>query len=348
MQRVNNLIRWLNVGLILLTFLSYLSPYINPVHFWPVTFFGIAYPWLLLANLLFVGFWVVSRRWYFLFSLACILMGWSHLTAFWGFNTAAAPVAPEVKVMSYNIQYLQYIKGKKAEKEKKIGELARFLGQADPDILCLQESGMYSTNVLKEALGFEYQYRVGEKGTAILSKFPFANKGLIDFGTTTNSCLWADLNINGKAVRIYSAHLQSNKVSGIASDVIETGDLQERETWSDIRGMIGRVKRASAIRVEQARTVKAHAATSPHPALLCADLNDTPQSYIYRLFSEGFNDAFCKKGFGIGTTYAGIIPALRIDYVFTSPELVVQDFAVLRKNYSDHYPVMCSLKVNHK
>ena len=337
--------RWLNVLLILITFLSYLSPYINPESFWPVNFIGIAYPWLLLLNLLFVAFWLLRRNWYFLFSFACILMGWSHLTGFWGFHFFQATTSQDINVMSYNIQYLQYVKGKPEIKERKLKEIATFLKAAQPSVLCLQETSDYSVQMLKEELAFQHYYRAEKKGTAILSKFPLIASGIVEFGSNTNSCTWVDIELNKQTIRIYSIHLQSNQVSGLADHVRAKGDLQEKETWKDIKGMIGRVKRATAIRVRQAQLVKNHIATSPHPVIICADLNDTPQSFVYHLLSEQLCDAFREKGSGIGTTYAGAIPALRIDYIFISDHWRVSNYEVVKQKYSDHYPVISGLQL---
>ena len=33
------------------------------------------------------------------------------------------------------------------------------------------------------------------------------------------------------------------------------------------------------------------------------------------------NDAYRERGYGIGTTYEGKIPLLRIDYLFANPQL---------------------------
>lgn len=73
------LMRWLNVSVILLTFLSYLAPITNPNAFWPLAFLGLGFPMLLIANILFVLWWAFRRHWYAFFSVGCLLMGWSHV-----------------------------------------------------------------------------------------------------------------------------------------------------------------------------------------------------------------------------------------------------------------------------
>jgi endonuclease/exonuclease/phosphatase family metal-dependent hydrolase len=75
---------------------------------------------------------------------------------------------------------------------------------------------------------------------------------------------------------------------------------------------------AFAMRARQAEILREHIAASPHPVIVCGDFNDTPLSYSYRLMSKGLKDSFMEKGWGLGTTYAGALPALRIDYILCS------------------------------
>jgi len=83
---------------------------------------------------------------------------------------------------------------------------------------------------------------------------------------------------------------------------------------------------------------------SPYPIILCGDFNETPQSYIYKLLSENFDDAFREGGWGIGSTYAGKIPGLKIDHILYPKEMKVLDARVSKVEFSDHYPVVGRLE----
>ena len=75
--------------------------------------------------------------------------------------------------------------------------------------------------------------------------------------------------------------------------------------------------------------------------LLCGDFNDTPLSYTYhRIKSAGFTDCFVVAGRGIGHTYAGKLPLLRIDYLWGNERIQPLKFNRLRFKGSDHYPVL--------
>ena len=84
---------------------------------------------------------------------------------------------------------------------------------------------------------------------------------------------------------------------------------------------------------------------SPYPVLVVGDFNDTPQSYTYAQIADNLQDAFAKKGFGLGITYGGIVPALRIDYILASPSLPILSHRIFKKEYSDHYPIVAELGI---
>ncbi|MBR9921988.1 MAG: endonuclease/exonuclease/phosphatase family protein [Bacteroidetes bacterium] len=344
------LFRWLNIILIGLTLLAYLSPFVAPYTFWPISLLGLTYPWLLLFNLLFVLGWIAVRNRYFLMSLGCIFAGYNHLTNFVGIELSNPEVAGNsIRVMSYNVYDLRNLE-KSDNGRKGAGDylpFGEFLDAAGPlDILCVQECGVQNTNTIAEMHEMPHQFHYSGRGTAIISRHPIRNKGQIEFEKTNNSCVWADIDIDGKTYRVYSLHLQSNFISSEASQLAKEGDLQERETWVGIKGILGKYRHFAAKRVTQAERVASHIKGSPHPVILCGDFNDTPLSKAYRVLSENMVDGFQQKGHGIGTTYGGLIPSLRIDYILNDPRLEVLEYRTFRQPFSDHYPVMSVLVPN--
>ena len=277
-------------------------------------------------------------------------MGWGHFTRFVGLNftSGVEKDSAYISVMTYNVEHLSFLRnGTEKKKKAKREQFGKMMEGQKPQILCVQESPQYALDLLEEYFKLPYQHAHAppDKGAAIYSVYPMKNQGIIDFGTKTNSCIWADLQVGKKILRVYSLHLQSNRISSVADRVIKKGDLQEKETWVDIGGVIGKVKKTAAIRAQQAEQVIAHIKKSPHPVLVCGDFNDTPQSYTYRIIAEDLKDGFCDRGSGIGTTYAGAIPALRIDYILSDPNIEFGACKVLREEFSDHYPVVGKIKL---
>ncbi len=332
-------LRWLNLLLLFITFLSYLSPFVDPSSFWLFSFFGMAYPWLLAANIIFVLFWLSSKNWYFFFSLGCIFVGLNHFQSFIGLNSAIPKQEGEIAVMTMNSMGYQKIKGSTKTKFKELLVARR------PAVITIQEGFKNShPNILKD---YPYKYKPKGKNLSIYSKYAFVNKGNLDIGkNTSNGCIFTDINVNGKTVRIYNMHLQSNKVSADASKLKKEGDIQAKETWLDIKGILGKISNAASIRSTQAATIIAHFKKSKHPIIVCGDMNDTPLSYNYMLFSKTLNDGFKERAIGLGTTYNETIPLLRIDYIWTDKQLQVNSHEIINENFSDHYPVISRIQIN--
>ena len=83
----------------------------------------------------------------------------------------------------------------------------------------------------------------------------------------------------------------------------------------------------------------------PYPKLFCADLNDVPNSYTYFKVRGNMQDAFLKKGFGIGRTFTALSPTLRIDYIFADKHFRVRQFNRIVKKYSDHYMIVSDVEL---
>jgi endonuclease/exonuclease/phosphatase family metal-dependent hydrolase len=337
------LARWANVALILCTFLCYLAPYVSPSQFWPLAFFGLLYPWLLLGHVLFILFWLSIRHKYALLSLACIVLGWEHFRGLVGFHFGSASDAPQtISILTFNAHSMRYFQHRQAAVD--VAELARIFNNKKTEIVCFQEFMGYPDwnpaylNFLKKKQKLPNRVWDENNELAIFTSFPVLASKQKNFNYT-NGYQYADLNVNGTVIRVFNIHLQSNAISSIADRMATTEDMEEEEALYEMRTMLGRFKRAAQKRAHQAAEVAAEIARSPYPVLVCGDLNDIPQSYTYRTLSAGLQDAFKEKGGGLGITYAGRIPGLRIDYILASPDFQILDYEKRRSSFSDHRPM---------
>ncbi|RMG83447.1 MAG: hypothetical protein D6714_09720 [Bacteroidetes bacterium] len=344
-------LRWTSLVLIVIMLISYLSPIVSPDFFWPIAFAGLIYLWLLFALTLLTVYWAIRKDRYFFYTLTTILIGWGHLSASVAFHLPKDPPPGKMlKVATYNVNNLVRlrIKDRKKNYEKAWKAFPAFLEQFRTlDLLCAQESSVSTLRFLKDSLGFPYVHTFSDKagGPHIFSRKKFIHTGKIPFQNLTNTCIWADIAFGKDTIRVYNVHLQSNGISSTADKLAEKGSFDEKETWRDIRKIMAQYKYAAQRRASQSRRLAAHMRQSPYPVVLCGDLNDPPLSYPYRVLSEGLQDSFKECGFGIGTTYAGHIPALRIDYIFADSRFEIIRHKVPKLNLSDHYPVMVVLKI---
>ena len=339
---------WLNIGVVFISIGAYISPFVSPDCCWPFSVLGLFYPLLLLINMLFIAVWLISRKWHFLLSLFWILAGLGHFTGLIGFNTPKPIASNEahLNVMTYNCR--AFAKDKRQKTKVSESELINFIKTNNPDVICFQEfplgaSAKKYTSILLEKTNLKYYFQDKSGQLALFSTFPIKEKEVHYFTNRSNGYLFADIKKGEQIFRFFNIHLQSNVVTKIADKVASEGKLQEKQTWLSIKGMLGKYRRSARIRAKQAKEISENIKKSPYPVVICGDFNDVPQSNAYYILAADMQDAFKKQGSGLGTTYAGSIPGLRIDYILANRNFSIQKCDIIKVAYSDHYPVSAAL-----
>ncbi len=339
---LSSTLKFANLALVALTLVAYLSPLVNPNAFWPLSFLGLAFPALLFAHLAFILLWALRRHAYLFFSLACLLLGAEHWRALLRWPAKPLPSTEKsIRVVSYNMGKILMGSPEQLDRRKKqLRELFLQLGKVD--ILCAQECNEYMTATLLKQEAFPYHHRY--RGTAVFSRHPILEVGEIPFENSVNSAHWVDVAIQGRRVRVFNVHLQSSRISYFTWKLSKNHDLQNPETWKGLRGILARYRASARMRARQAALVRRHLEGSPHPVLLCGDFNEPPNTYTSRHLSQGLQDSFRSRGGGWGSTYAGVFPFLRIDYVLADSSFRVLRHRVLRRKLADHFPVIADLE----
>ncbi len=324
----------INVLLAGLSLGGYLASYIPPHSLAFLQGIGLFMPWLLLLNLILFLFWLsLRKKWYWL-PLVTLLLGWGQITRFVGFHFNQASGTDHLTITTYN-----------AQSYNKKEYLRSFLDNLDernrPDVLCVQEISDVHVDLLTQNLDLPHVYF--KNGKIILSRFPIERQGQIHFDQSVNGCLWIDIESPQGKLRVYNVHLKSNGISSQASTIM--GEIHEgTKALSKVRSMISNYQAASLVRQAQTSDILEHLSQSPHPVLLAGDFNDTPFSYTYRQFSRVLTDNFKDRGLGIGSTYAGALPGLKIDYIFADENFEVLNHHILKTGTSDHFPVSSQVK----
>lgn len=337
----------INILLVLVTLASLLSRTVNPNDFWPVATLGLLFPYLVISNLLFILMWVFYKIPYSLVSIVTLAISWNALGGFFQVNFKDSKLRPgRIEVMSYNLSHGTQIHNSDSDKtESDSRKLIQYFKSLEvtPDVMCFQEVRPFIKEILDKSFEDHQVHQIENRGTAIYSIYPIIKSGEIDFGTTVNSCMWADLMVFNDTIRVYSVHLQSNQITSETAKIVKEGSIQDEKTWNSIGWILSKYKNNNQTRSNQVQRIKEHIITSPYPVILGADLNDPPQSFTYHQLCEVLTDSFRKKGRGLGTTFGGQIPMLRIDFIMTSDRFEVLKHQVDRIPFSDHYPVISSM-----
>ena len=362
----NKVVFILNAGAATALLLSYLAAYVNPATLWALAFFGLAYPFLLLANLLFILYWLLVSKRKYLLSLVTVLIGWSYIwgTVQFNFGSEKEDGANTMKVMSYNVRLFDLYNWTNNEDAR--DQIFDLIRKEAPEVLCLQEffhsdEKDYFTTLdtlikLQDATNFhaEYTSTVQDKyhfGIATFSKHPIVNKGKVEFEvrqSANNDCIFTDIKINEDTIRVYNMHLASIHLGYDDYRFLE--DIGEVETEEQIQGgkqIMKLLKKAFIERASQADQIAEHISSSPYPVIVCGDFNDSPSSYAYHTISSGLNDAFRESGVGLGISYNGTFPAFRIDYILHSDSLKSHHYETLPDELSDHFPIICDIELSN-
>jgi len=346
LKLLKNILLFLNAILVAVSLFAFLTPYINPEKIWFFSFLGLFFPFLMLLNGFFVIFWWIFD-WKHSWMSIIILIGGIFISPYiLSLNGTETADEFDFSVASYNMNYAYgtFPEGSQQYDPENIKTFKAFLTDTlMADILCGQEINSYLENLLQD----HYPYIASSPNTrtTVYSRFPVIQKGTIDFGGITNSCVWVDLQFEKDTIRVYSAHFQSNNITTEADQVIEDVERRQDFEFFRIRNIFAKYKRNVIIRADQARKVREHMDNCPYPIVMGVDLNDPPISYTHHKFSSILKDAFSVQGQGFSSSYAGKIPLLRIDNLFFSKDFEVRSYKVFRKTYSDHYPVKSEVKM---
>lgn len=345
MQR---LIVFINGLIAVATLLSYLAGYINPQTIGVLPIFGLLYPLLFILNIFFILFWLLVNPKYITISILVLILGYNHVQRHVGIHSPEEKTEHKdaLNILSMNINLGTKLHHKNQNKQKE--KHTNFLADTDiqnMDIICLQEAHRFPKNLF--AAWFPDWETTAKTGVIdiIYSKYPIVDSGEIELKYAGFYCTWADIKTPLKTIRVYSVHFHSNKITPQTAKIFDQKGLEDENSWSDIKYIFSRYNQASKIRVSEFELVRDHYLKSPYPVILCGDFNDTPESYVYHQISKDLDDSFCKAGTGLGYSYAGAIPMLRIDYMFMDESFELLENRVLHKKYSDHFPIISTVGI---
>lgn len=351
----------LNVLVAFSLLVSYLSVYIDPAYYWPPAFFGLAYPFLLVLNVFFLFYWIIYTRWYFLISLVVIAGGYSYLrqTVSLHFNNQSFIDSGDhkIRVMTFNAHFFKTFDGPLTATVK--SEMLTMISAQKPDIICFQEfftrkKGNFNIrdSLFKMLHSHHYFFHSADSnnyegyGIAVFSRYPINDQQYIPLSKEKNSvngAISADIQLPGRLIRVFSLQLQSIKFGAGDYEYI---DRIKNEISPDIKSsrIIGhKLKWAFISRSQQARVIAAKIAASPYPVIVCGDFNDPPVSFAFQTVSKNLQNSFAEKGHGFARTYNGSFPNFQIDYILCSPLFTVLNYQIVKKELSDHYPVVSEL-----
>lgn len=335
----NKLIFFVNSLFAFFLLVGYILPYFPPRLFPPASVLTLVIPVLLAINLGFVVYWLIQFKRQFLLSAILISFSFFNGKTLYRFADATLPEEitksdQQLNILSYNVRVFRSDAYSREEINAGVEQL---ISEADPDVICFQE---YSSHKPPQLVDYKHQF-LGSKakninyGPAIFSKYKIVNSGSLDFQSTFNNGIFADIVKNGDTIRVYNLHMQSLALTP------KFDALEEENTKS----LLGRLGTAFKKQQEQTGLFLKHQAECKFKKVVTGDFNNTVYSYTYTKIRGDKLDAFEEQGSGFGRTFIFDIVPMRIDFILPDPEFVVTAFRNFDLDFSDHYPVQAVLEL---
>jgi endonuclease/exonuclease/phosphatase family metal-dependent hydrolase len=304
-----------------------------------------ALPFLIIADVVTLIFWLVRRRWHWalipLVTILCCIPYMGTLYQFRSLNEATN-VKTGLKVATYNVfMFNRETTGFIAQ------DILSQMKKQKVDVLCMQEYNEFSGDKKNSDSYKEYfpYMAKGREDMVIYSRHPIKENKTIQFDQTNNSAMWADIEYNGQTIRVFNVHLETTgfnrtlrKVSKLQMKGVKVEDnaIMEAIFGNYTLGMIARAGQANIVANEQRM--------SNNPCIVCGDFNDVPYSYVYNTMLGNMVDGFKECGSGWMYTYRGK-KRVRIDYIFHDEALKGLNYYKMDLSYSDHYPVFMKFEL---
>ncbi len=342
-----------NVATVLVMICVGYSGCFNPVSYPFMSSLSLFFPVFLVANFLFMAFWVFFRLRFTLISFIGCILCFAPIRTYMPLNVGREVPEGAIKVLSYNVLWF----APWVQKDGEPNTILEYLKHSDAHIICLQEAsphelgGEDKLNELKKLYPY---YAKAENSTnkdamALFSKFPIIGQEPIEFESIGNMSMAFHLLIDRDTVVVINNHLETNSFTAEEKNRFKEllqGKLDAGQTPLLSRGLMKKLGDAARKRTPQAEAVARYIASHRGKSIIvCGDFNDNPLSFTHRLIAEGLTDCFVSSGNGPGFTYHESGMYVRIDNILCSNDFQPYGCKVDKSiKSSDHYPIYCWLK----
>ena len=350
-----------NIATVVIMLLVGFSDRVYPADHPLISTIGMGLPFLLVANMFFLVFWLIFkwiRAW---IPVAGFLLAYIPISIYLPLNLSPSPADDAVKLVSYNV--CSY--GGNYKYENGFAKVLDYLAESHADIVCLQEDNdswrRYAFQEY-EKKGLIYndtvvlrQDQLSFNCLGIHTRFPIVKRERIPYETASSngSAAWW-LKIGNDTVIVVNNHFESchlNQEDRRQYRQMLHGEMNKDSIRAESQLLMVKLAEANAKRSVQVETVCQYVEDhiDDYPVIVCGDFNDNPISYSRHAMSERLQDCFVKTGRGLGLSYNQKAFSFRIDHIFCSSDIAPSDcFVDSEMDASDHYPILCWLKIGVK
>ena len=345
-----------NTATVVLMLLVGYSDRLYPVDHPILSTAGMVLPFFLLANLVFLLFWLTFKWRYAWIPLAGYALAYVPISIYMPIHPRQTVPEDAFKIISYNVCCY----GGNYKYENGFDTILQYLQDEKADIVCVQEDadGKKRQRVVeKYAKAFPHNDTLvimespkALSAIGIHTRYPIIRRERIEYPSFANGSAAWWLQIGSDTVIVINNHFESchlNKNDRQQYRNILHGELTRDSIRSESQVLLVKLAEANAKRAVEIDAVRRYADEhSQYPVIVCGDFNDNPISYSRHAMSQTLTDCFVSTGTGIGLSYNQKAFSFRIDHIFCSEKITPYNCKVDNKfDASDHYPIQCWLKI---
>ena len=347
-----------NVATVVMLLLVGYSDRLNPVEHPLLSMAGMTLPFFLIANLTFLVFWLIIKWRMALIPVAGFLLAYVPISIYMPIHPSTAIPEGAIKLITYNV--CSY--GGNFKYENGFEVVLKYLNDEKPDIVCLQED----VDTWRRYVFKEYEKTFAYNDTAVLvnapvsknalgihTRFPIIKRERIPYASTANGSVAWWLKVGDDTLVVINNHFESchlNREDRQQYRQILHGEMEKDSVRAESKQLLIKLAEANEKRAPQIEAVRSYAERyAQYPVIVCGDFNDNPISWSRHTMSQSLTDCFVSTGTGVGLSYNQRAFAFRIDHVFCSKDVEPYQCKIDSKmDASDHFPVVCWLKIGGK
>ncbi len=352
---VLNLIAAVNVVAVLLLIAVGYSDHLHPEDYPLLACVGMLFPFVAVANLVFIPIWVFLSWKRLLIPVIGFLLAYPAIRVYLPLHGKSQPADDAICVVSYNV--CTY--GGNYKYDHAFDTIFTYLKDHQADIVCCQED--YFSKSKKKNRDFSKYYPYNDTvmvaGTSargynyigIHTRFPILRREVILYHSQTNGSVAHFLQVGADTVIVINNHLESSHLTtddrNRYQEMIQ-GDMKRDTAKAETVLLLNKLSKGMVIRSAQADSIHRYVMLhKDYPIILCGDFNDTPISYVRRRMAEGLTDCYVESGHGLGISFSRRGFNFRIDNMMCSSHFKPVSAKVDHDmDASDHYPLLCWLK----
>ena len=324
-------------------------------------FMGLMFPYLAVLLIFSIIFWWVIKPKLSIISIITLLIGFKQFSVLMAVNTNQSykpkKDSTQIRVLDWNIRSFHGLSNKKDKAKIDRLSIAEAINSRNADVVCLQEFNHSDISDNLSLFSQKYPYHFFSRdfhrgnyryvaGSIIFSKYPILNSGRVQYpGKNAESLIFADIQTPNNIIRVFTTHLQSFRFNQSDYEGIDKIKSTQDEALHASKTLFQKMKLAFTKRGEQARIVRETLEKSPYPSVVCGDFNDVPNNYTYYHIKQDWQDPFLQKSLGIGRTFMGVAPTLRIDYILPDKKFTIHQFDMVDEDLSDHLMLITDISV---